>query len=72
MRSSVRWTHGADHGLGAGAVLHHQGTGAGSGLGLSISHAIVKDHGGEIECESTVGEGTVFRVRLPISQALPL
>ena len=40
----------------------------GTGLGLSISHAIVKDHGGEIECESTVGEGTVFRVRLPVVQ----
>jgi len=38
----------------------------GTGLGLSISHAIVRDHGGEIECESTEGEGTVFRVRLPI------
>ena len=37
-------------------------------LGLSISHAIVKDHGGEIECESQEGVGTVFRVRLPLTQ----
>ncbi len=37
----------------------------GTGLGLSISYAIVKNHGGEIVCESRKGEGTVFRVRLP-------
>ena len=37
----------------------------GTGLGLSISYAIVKNHGGEIVCESRQGEGTVFRVRLP-------
>ena len=45
-----------------------KGRDRGTGLGLSISHAIVKDHGGEIECESTEGEGTVFRVRLPVIQ----
>ena len=37
----------------------------GTGLGLSISYAIVKNHGGEVTCESRKGEGTVFRVRLP-------
>ena len=37
----------------------------GTGLGLSISYAFVKDHGGEIVCESRKGEGTVFRVRMP-------
>ena len=44
-----------------------KGPDCGTGLGLSISHAIVKDHGSEIECESTVGEGTVFRVKLPVA-----
>lgn len=37
----------------------------GTGLGLSISYAIVKNHRGEIEAESKVGEGTTFRVTLP-------
>jgi len=45
-----------------------KGPDRGTGLGLSISHAIVKDHGGEIECESREGEGSVFQVRLPLSQ----
>ena len=39
--------------------------GRGTGLGLSISYAFVKNHGGEIACESRKGEGTVFRVTLP-------
>jgi len=37
----------------------------GTGLGLALVHQMVVDHGGEIAVESTVGEGTVFRVTLP-------
>jgi len=39
--------------------------GQGTGLGLSVSYGIVKDHGGNIEVESAVGEGTTFIVVLP-------
>ena len=45
-----------------------KGPDRGTGLGLSISHAIVKDHGGEIDCESQEGVGPVFRVRLPLPE----
>jgi signal transduction histidine kinase len=34
---------------------------------LSISHAIARDQGGEIECASKKGEGAQFRVRLPVA-----
>ncbi len=37
----------------------------GVGLGLSVVYGIVQRHGGQIEVESTVGQGTVFHVRLP-------
>jgi PAS domain S-box-containing protein len=40
--------------------------GEGTGLGLSISHHIVTAHGGRIEVDSTLGEGTAFRVYLPL------
>jgi len=37
----------------------------GTGLGLSIAYAIVKDHGGEITCQSVPFQGTLFRVEFP-------
>jgi two-component system NtrC family sensor kinase len=40
--------------------------GEGTGLGLSISHNIVSAHGGEIQVESVPGQGTTFRVLLPL------
>lgn len=42
--------------------------GKGTGLGLSISYRIVKEHRGEISCESVHGGGTEFIVRLPVER----
>lgn len=42
--------------------------GKGTGLGLSLSYGIVQKHHGRIEVESTVGQGTTFRVIIPINQ----
>lgn len=39
----------------------------GTGLGLSIARDIIREHDGEITCESEKGKGTIFTIRLPIS-----
>ncbi|RQW76746.1 MAG: two-component sensor histidine kinase, partial [Geobacter sp.] len=43
---------------------------SGTGLGLSVSYGIVNNHGGTIEVESAVGEGTTFAIKLPIGNEL--
>ncbi len=40
--------------------------GKGTGLGLAVCYGIVEKHGGHIEVESKVGEGTTFRIILPV------
>jgi two-component system, NtrC family, sensor histidine kinase HydH len=39
---------------------------SGMGLGLAICKEIVEAHGGRIEVQSTLGEGTQFRIYLPL------
>lgn len=40
----------------------------GTGLGLSVSYSIIKSFGGDISVESAPGQGSVFRVRLPVHE----
>ena len=49
--------------------------GKGTGLGLSMVYGIIKQTGGFIFCDSTVGKGTTFRIflprHIPVQEALP-
>jgi PAS domain S-box-containing protein len=63
----------ADSGTGINPddLLHifdpfYSGKPEGLGLGLFISRNIVADHGGHIEVETSLGEGTTFTVWLPM------
>ena len=39
----------------------------GTGLGLSVSYGIIERHGGQIDVQSKVHEGTTFTIKLPLS-----
>ncbi len=64
------------HGM-APAVLEHifepffttKGAGVGTGLGLAIALGVVEQHGGLLECQSAPGQGTTFKVTLPVAPA---
>ena len=42
--------------------------GKGTGMGLAVSYGIVQEHGGSIGAESVPGQGTTFRLELPLSR----
>ena len=41
---------------------------SGIGLGLSVVYGIVKNHNGDIQVSSTMGQGATFTVTLPIGE----
>jgi two-component system, NarL family, sensor histidine kinase BarA len=42
----------------------------GTGIGLTLAKQYVEEHGGDITVKSTIGQGTRFRVRLPVAPPL--
>ena len=40
----------------------------GTGLGLVLTHQIITEHGGRIDCHSAPGQGTTFTIGLPLSK----
>ena len=42
------------------------GWGYGAGVGLPIARRIIEAHGGTLEVQSQVGEGTLVRIELPL------
>ena len=72
------WVEISDTGCGIGAAdlkrifdpfYTTKPIGKGTGLGLSVSYDIVHKHGGRIEVESAPGQGTTFRMHLPIKRS---
>lgn len=45
--------------------------GKGTGLGLSLAYGIIQNHGGSIDVQSALDQGTVFRITLPITHVSP-
>jgi signal transduction histidine kinase len=43
----------------------------GTGLGLSISYGIIREHGGTLTVESTLGQGATFTIELPVEAGAP-
>jgi signal transduction histidine kinase len=70
----------SDNGIGMSEAIHQKifdpffttkPVGKGTGLGLSISYdVVVSKHKGEFICDSKLGEGTKFTLKIPIRQEI--
>ena len=74
------WVEVADNGCGIAPenlsrifdpFLTTKPVGQGTGLGLSLSYGIIQKHAGRMEVSSQLGQGTRFRITLPVRQAQP-
>jgi signal transduction histidine kinase len=54
--------------LGRVFEAYHTTKSTGSGLGLMIVQRIIQDHGGHIDLQSKLEEGTRFTIYLPLSE----
>jgi two-component system cell cycle sensor histidine kinase/response regulator CckA len=43
----------------------------GTGLGLATSYGIIKENGGDLRVDSTLGRGTAFHIELPVTEQTP-
>lgn len=50
--------------------LHARTKYKGTGIGLAICRRIVERHGGKISAASELGKGTIFRIEIPVDNAL--
>lgn len=76
-RGNMAWVAVSDTGCGIAPEHMHRlfepffttkPVGKGTGLGLSVSYNIIAKHGGRIDVESRVEQGTTFTVRLPVNR----